>query len=121
MDTLKDLKVDTNLSGKQLEEICSSICFKYYLPKLKCIETNRWVKETHTKRSLQSISRFIKLLFKWSKIGHSIVFKIKYLNSIKIPDNSWRMAKAFLYSETRGHTKQIYVSNVYKLTRGNEE
>jgi hypothetical protein len=43
-----------------------------------CEGTNRWVKETHTKRSLQSISRFLKLLF--DMVRSSIAFKIKCLN-----------------------------------------
>ncbi len=87
-----------------------------------CEGTNRWVKETHTKRSLQSISRFLKLLFdmvrNWSldRVQNKM---FKFINSIQIPDNNWRMAYALLFSETEGHTKQIDASNVYKLTRGN--
>jgi hypothetical protein len=38
MDKLKDIKVNTDLSGKQLEEICLTIGIKYYLPKPKCVE-----------------------------------------------------------------------------------
>ena len=38
MDNLNDIKVDTDLSGKQLKEICLTIGIKYYLPKPKCVE-----------------------------------------------------------------------------------
>jgi hypothetical protein len=38
MDKLKDIKVNTDLSGIQLEEICLTIGIKYYLPKPKCVE-----------------------------------------------------------------------------------
>jgi hypothetical protein len=38
MDNLNDIKVDTDLSGKQFEKICLTIGIKYYLPKPKCVE-----------------------------------------------------------------------------------
>jgi hypothetical protein len=68
-----------------------------------------------TKRSLQSISRFLKLVFdiirNWS-LDHvqNEIFKIT--NSILIPDNNWRMAYAFLFTETKAHTKQIEIKNL---------
>ena len=38
MHKLKNVVVDTSLSGKQLQEICISIGIKYYLPKSGCVE-----------------------------------------------------------------------------------
>jgi hypothetical protein len=38
MDKLKDIKVNADLSGKQLKEICLTIGIKYYLLKPKCVE-----------------------------------------------------------------------------------
>ena len=47
-----------------------------------CQGTNGWVKDTHTKRIINSVSRFLKVLFDiiWSEIGRCIGLKIRCLN-----------------------------------------
>ena len=60
-----------------------------------CEGTNRWVKETHTKRSINSIRRFLNVLFvmvrNWplDRVQNKI---FKFANSIKLADNTWIIA-----------------------------
>jgi hypothetical protein len=89
-----------------------------------CEGTNRWVKETHTKRAINSISRFLNVMFdmvrNWSldRVKNKIY---RFHDSIKLTEKSWIMAYNFLHGESKGHLKQVDSTDKFKLTRGNVE
>ncbi len=43
----------------------------------------------------------------------------KFLNSVKVSDNTWKMAFNFLYGDSQGLIQQVESSDKYKLTTGN--
>ena len=87
-----------------------------------CEGTNRWVKETHTKRAINSISRFLNVIFdmirNWSldRVRNKM---FKFVNSVIVLDNTWIMAYNFLYGDSQGLIQQVESTDKFKLTTGN--
>ncbi len=43
----------------------------------------------------------------------------KFLNSVKVSDNTWIMAFNFLYGDSQGLIQQVESNDKFKLTTGN--
>jgi hypothetical protein len=122
-------EIDTFLAYFRKEWIDSSTCKWYegaaiFAPSHNngCEGSNRWIKETHTKRRTLSISGFLDCMFKmvrnWSedRVKNKI---FQFHSSIKIKPETWKMVYAFLYVNN-GNIFKIKSTNSYKLTRGDK-